>query len=299
MSNPNNPGQRSKIPGAAPGQPVAKAAVKPRKRVVPLWRTHRTQWTALLGVVVIMAGTGTWGWFSGSIEAAWNGAKWKAIAKTSEMGMTVQDVLVTGRSETSREALLGAMQVERGAPIMAYDFNEAKERIEALPWVLSARVERLLPDTLVAHLIERRPMALWQKGGKFYLIDDEGEVITDRGLDRFSGLIHVVGPDAPQNVGGLLELLETQPEIRDAVAAAVRIGGRRWDLRLVGGIDVRLPEVGAPDALERLRRFDARNELLKRDIRILDLRMPDRVILRRQAKPKPKPEAKARQDQNT
>jgi len=134
---------------------------------------------------------------------------------------------------------------------------------------------------LVVHLIERRPIALWQHQGQFALIDEDGEVITREGLGRFSRLIHVVGADAPDHVGGLLELLETQPELKAQVKAAVRVGGRRWDLILAGGVDVRLPETGAPQALARLADFELETGVLGREIKVLDLRAPDRVIVRR------------------
>jgi len=153
--------------------------------------------------------------------------------------------------------------------------------VETLPWVFQARVERLLPDTLAVHIVERRPMALWQNQGRFSLIDDNGVVIIRNDLSRFANLIHVVGEDAPDHVGGLLELLETQPELKTQVKAAVRVGGRRWDLSLNGGVNVRLPEADASKALARLAAFEEESGVLGRDVLVLDLRVPDRVIVRR------------------
>ena len=37
-------------------------------------------------------------------------------------------------------------------------------------------------------------------------------------------------PDAPENAGALLDMLASQPELRKRVTAAIRIGGRRWNL---------------------------------------------------------------------
>ncbi|MDH5489369.1 MAG: cell division protein FtsQ/DivIB [Rhodospirillaceae bacterium] len=269
---------------------ATRPSVKPRKRVAPIWRTRRI--VAVFAIVAFsgIAGATTWVAQSGWAEKKLDDIRWQAIATSTKFGFTVQEVFVTGRGETKRQEIMRMLEVERGAPILAYDFIKAKDRVESLPWVLNAKIERLLPDTIVLHLIERRPLALWQNDGKFFLIDEEGEVITSRGLDRFKGMMHVVGPDAPDNVGPLLELLQTQPEIKNKVKSAVRIGGRRWDLRLNGGVDVRLPEDGAPEALARLARFERESNLLSRDIKILDLRVPDRVILRRQPDAQAKPD---------
>lgn len=252
-----------------------------RKSVVPIWRRPQI---VLLGAclgLALMSSAGAWAVKSGVIENAVVSAKWSLIKASTDIGFTVEDVLVTGRRESAREALLAALGTARGAPILAYYFEDAKARVESLPWVLHARIERLLPDTLVVHLIERRPIALWQNQGGFSLIDENGEVITRENLGRYSDLIQVVGADAPDRVGGLLELLETQPELKDKVSAAVRVGGRRWDLSLKGGVDVRLPESGAPQALARLAEFESESGVLGRDINVLDLRVPDRVIVRR------------------
>lgn len=270
------------IPGKRASETGDDVAPTPkRKRVVPLWRRPQTVALASVLAVGLIGGGGTWLWKSGLVETALSETKWTAIKTSSDLGLTVQEVLVTGRKETNREDLLDVLGIARGAPILAYDFQAAKARVEAMPWVLHARIERLLPDTLVVHLIERRPMALWQNQGEFSLIDDTGMVITREDLNRFADLIHVVGEDAPDHVGGLLELLETQPDLKGHVKAAVRVGGRRWDLSLEGGINVRLPEDDASQALARLAAFEEDSGVLARDVRVLDLRVPDRVIVKR------------------
>lgn len=252
-----------------------------RKSVVPLWRRRSFMTIVVLLGVGLLGGAGTWAVKSGWLAGQLNHTKWAMIRTSAEQGFTVEDILVTGRGETKRADLLDAMMVVRGAPILAYDFEAAKARVEGLPWVLNARVERLLPDTLVVHLIERRPIALWQNQGQFALIDEEGKVITREELGRFAQLIHVVGEDAPDHVGGLLELLETQPDLKRQVRAAVRVGKRRWDLVLENGVNVRLPENDAPQALARLVDFQHETGVLGREIKVLDLRTPDRVIVRR------------------
>jgi cell division protein FtsQ len=66
--------------------------------------------------------------------------------------------------------------------------------------------------------------------------------------------------------------------VASRVSAAVRIGGRRWDLKLDNGIAVRLPEEGAGDAL-RLLAAAAGEGLFERDILAIDLRMEDRLVV--------------------
>jgi len=252
-----------------------------RKRVVPLWRRPQTILAYVFCGLIVLGGSGAWVLKSGWGQEAITKSKWELIKVSANLGFTLNDVLVAGRKETDRKDLLTALGIVRGAPILAFDFETARARVEALPWVQHAKIERFLPNTLSIHLIERQPIALWQNQGDFALIDEEGQVIIRQGLARFSHLIHVVGSDAPNRVGGLLELLGTQPKVLNNVMAAVRVGGRRWDLLMLGGVDVRLPENNIPGALARLVAFEAKSGVLSRDVKILDLRLPDRIIVRK------------------
>jgi cell division protein FtsQ len=63
------------------------------------------------------------------------------------------------------------------------------------------------------------------------------------------------------------------------VRASILVAKRRWNLRLLNGIDVRLPETDVPAALARLVQLDHDKKLLTRDITMVDLRLADRVTV--------------------
>jgi len=258
---------------------------QPRRRVVPWWR-RRLALTAW--VLLVLAGLAVGGWWSwqqhwpqklaGEMRAA-------AVAASVDLGFTVEEVFVVGRRETSRASLLEALAVSRGSAILDFDIHTARERLLALPWVQNASIERLLPDTVVVQITERQPLALWQHQGDFSLIDEDGAVILRRNLEPFSDLLVVVGEDAPPHAADLIRTLGTQPELMPLVHAAVRVGGRRWNLRIAGGIDVRLPEEDPSGAWKKLAEYQRLHGLLRKDVKVLDLRLPDRLIVRRVPRP--------------
>jgi len=253
--------------------------------VVPFWR-HRHVRPALIVLLIALAAGGGWRvWQSGWVPATIVKAKWALIAASAEVGFKVNEILVVGRSETRQKDLLKAVQLARGAPILAFDLGAAKKRIEALPWIKKASVERMLPDTVLLNVEERQPLVLWQNKGVFALIDTDGEVILRKGLERFSDLLVVVGADAPEHAAKLLQVLSSEPDLLHMVKAAVRVGGRRWNLRLTGDIDVRLPEENTAAAWTRLAEYEKTHRVLERDVRILDLRLPDRLIVRKPPRP--------------
>lgn len=271
----------------------AKKRGQPRKRVIPLWRGRAA--AAVLGLLVLGSSAGgVWYlWQSGWLDGQAAELRRQAIALTGELGFRVDEIIVSGRRETSRADLLRAVRLSRGAPILDFDLGRARERVERLPWVRSASVERMLPDTVILTIEERRPLALWQNKGRFRLIDRDGEVIRGQALERFSSLPVVVGPGAPAVTLEFLTMLQSQPGLAGRVKAAVRVGGRRWNVRLKGGIDVRLPAAGAKKAWARLAEYERKHKILERDVRVLDLRLPDRLIVREgpnRKKPKKKPD---------
>ncbi len=255
---------------------------RPRRRRIGLRFNPRRWALGMIAVLVVLtAGGGWWAWSSGALMRTAEKARWKAIAASSHLGLKVDEILVVGRSETRQEDLLDAIRLARGAPILAFDLDAARRRVEALPWIRRATVERMLPDTILINVEERRPVAIWQHGGQFALIDDNGDVILRKGLERFADLIVVVGDDAPRHATRLLETLGMAPELVPWVRAAVWVGGRRWNLRLKGDIDVRLPEIDPAGAWRRLAEYEKTHGVLERDVQVLDLRIPDRLIVRK------------------
>jgi cell division protein FtsQ len=62
--------------------------------------------------------------------------------------------------------------------------------------------------------------------------------------------------------------------------AAVLVADRRWNLKLTSGLDIRLPEAEVAQALDVLDALDRDKKLLSRDLTAIDLRLPDRVVVR-------------------
>jgi len=204
----------------------------------------------------------------------------QVIDATAALGLTVDNIEVEGRQTTDAATIMAALAAERGTPILAVSPSRAREQLQALPWVRSAVIERRLPGTLRVRLVERKPLAIWQHNGVQQLIDRDGAVIPVKELDRFAKLPIVVGDDAAKYAAALVDMLAREPELAARVAAAIHVGGRRWNLRVDGAIDVLLPESDPAGAWAQLARLERSNGLLKRDVQIVDLRFPDRLILR-------------------
>lgn len=249
-----------------------------RKLLYGCWLRVRFGLGAAVLGLVLAAGVWECGW--GGVTRAAETATQRVWKMTARAGFTVQTMYLEGRARTPLKDVQTALAIRKGQPILALPLEEARTRLEALPTVKYASIERALPGTLYVKLIERDPVALWQHGGKLSLIDDEGTAMNDLELKDYQGLPVVTGEGAPGHVGEVLALLSAQPELRDKVEAAMRMGDRRWNLRLRGGIEIKLPERGALEAWNRVAQLEREQKLLGRAVRSVDLRAPDRMYIR-------------------
>ena len=264
-------------------QPLPRAKRRPtppRRRPRPMLSPRMLRLGAVAGAAAVLLGAAGW-----AVGSGWAGARLDAIGDglveiAADSGLRVRNVLVEGRAETRAADILEALQAERGSPFLAIDVGAAKERREGLPWITSATVERRLPDTLRVQVEERKAFALWQHGKLLTVIDRDGTVIVKDNLARFADRPLVVGEGAERRAAEIVDLLAADPQLRRHVDAAVLVSGRRWNLRLKGGVEVRLPEQGMERAWAELARMVREEALLTRAVTMVDLRQPDKAIVR-------------------
>jgi cell division protein FtsQ len=255
-----------------------------RRPPQPRWLPPPTRIAAvLLGFGLAVALT-SWV-MAGGFHYALSGVSQRLLAWSGQSGLAVRKVMVEGRRWTPPETLRSQLNINLGTPLLAIDTAAVRDRLETLAWVERASVARLLPDAVQIRLLERQPLALWQRAGRFEVIDRAGEVIEgallDHHPDEYGHLRVLVGDGAPQEAAALFALLSTEPALSSRVVAATRVGERRWNVHFDHDVEVWLPErdvLGAWQVLADKARDEA---LLERAVTVIDLRfLPERLRLR-------------------
>ncbi|HAI31856.1 MAG TPA: cell division protein FtsQ, partial [Thalassospira sp.] len=191
-------------------------------------------WSGFIGAITIIPAAL---WYTGKADKWLEMAEQESVHLSAEFGMTVKNIEVSGREKTDTNALLAAIGQKPGTPIITFDVEAARERVEELSWVRSAKVERQLPDTLIVSIVERKPLALWQTEGRDHvLIDGDGEQLQNYELGDYLDLPVLVGDDAPKAAAEMLTTLQTIPHLYDQITGAQRIGHRRWNIQLANGM---------------------------------------------------------------
>jgi cell division protein FtsQ len=242
---------------------------------------------ALLGAV-LFAGAGVAGaaWLGSSLFDVREAFARTADATAANVGFAIADIEVEAMPQApaitpARAAEVRALIVpEDRRSILSLDPDAVKARVESLDWVADARVRRLWPSTLRVEVRRRQEYALWQEDGQVSVIDVNGErLLAERAADH-PDLPLVIGPGAGPAAEPLLIALESLPQVRERLQALVRVGDRRWNVELISGATVALPEEDATEALERLEALQAEYALLDRPLARVDMRAPNRIAIR-------------------
>jgi len=262
---------------------------KPKKkpsffaRAAAVFENYTIAGVAGAGVILSLIAIVLWaGGYFGMVARAADRAAGEA---TASAGLEVRRVLLRGAHQTAHDEILEAIGPVIGAPMVQVSLRDARLRVESLGWVRAAAVTRLMPDTLVVSIRERDPAAVWQVNGDLHLIDATGAIIRSVGAYEYSNLPLIVGSGAADAAAGLLQALRQHDDLSKRTYALVRVGDRRWNLRLRNNMEIKLPETGFAKAVDDIALMHAAHSTLDQPLEYIDLRDPERTVVRRRGQP--------------
>ncbi|MCI5049154.1 MAG: FtsQ-type POTRA domain-containing protein [Rickettsiales bacterium] len=245
------------------------------------WYSLKRRIFVISGLVILLTGVATAWWVhqSGQFSKSFQSVNDWAYGVTKSMGFELNTIRVEGLEKLSVEYVGDAMGAPLGSPILQLSVAEIKANLEALPEVRKARVERVLPDKLQVVLTERTPHAIWQFKGEHTLIDIDGTVLRNQHRDTNKRYMVLVGEDVPDHTQMFIHLMQMTPELAEEVEAAVRVGGRRWDVHLRQGMIVKLPQEDYEIAWQKMYRLATERDILSKGIEIVDMRIAGKIYM--------------------
>lgn len=166
--------------------------------------------------------------------------------------LDVDRVVVTGAVHASAPEIRDAAGVDRGDPLVLVDLGAVERRVERLPWVDEARVDRHLPGELAIQVTERTPVAWASRSeAEIALVDDRGRVVVNAtevpsGLPELTGLAALPPPGGRVRPAIAQRALPALPVELRAQVTRVGVVGADLVLGLRDGPEVRL---GSADRL--------------------------------------------------
>jgi cell division protein FtsQ len=177
------------------------------------------------------------------------GAGLYAAARATSL-FAVRTVEIRGASPETAEAVRTALAATDGRSLLAVDRGELAARVERIPTVADAELDRAFPHTLVVFVHEERAAAVLRRGAEAWLVAAGGRVLAraDRGTHTSLPRVWVPKPTSvalgdplrsarvAATVAAVAELPEGFPDrVRDVRSAAGEL-----TFRLASGIELRL-----------------------------------------------------------
>lgn len=142
------------------------------------WRASMR--SLVLPLLLVLALIGLLGW---GVQALWD-----------PRVMPVRVVGVDGEiTHLDRPRLEAAVADAVDGSFFSVDLEQVRRKVEQLPWIESASVRRVWPDTLRVRVVEQVPLAYWGSDG---LVSQRGEVFRPEQLPKLEGLAVLEGEDA-------------------------------------------------------------------------------------------------------
>lgn len=161
------------------------------------------------------------------------------------------------------------------------DLPVLRSRITELPGVRTANVRIKPGGILHIDVTPRVPVAVWRNDDGLALVDEAGaHVSTVNARADHPSLPLIAGEGAQMHVPQALTLLRAAAALGERVRGVVRMGERRWDVVLDRDQRIMLPEVNPLPALERVIALERAQEVLTRDVAMVDMRQGQRPTIR-------------------
>lgn len=192
---------------------------------------------------------------------------------------------IDGASQPVADAVRGMVTVPLPASSFQLDLEAMRAAIEQIDAVESARLMVRNGGVLAVEITERKPAILWRTETSVEMLDKTGHRVATL-VDREArpDLPLMTGVGAEDHVPEALAILTAAQPILPRVRGLVRMGDRRWDLVLDRDQRIMLPEIDPVQAVERAMAIDMAEEMLARDLAVVDLRNPERPTLRMTAR---------------
>ena len=174
--------------------------------------------------------------------------------------LTIHQVEVFGNKHLSKNDILKCANIsydltnDKLGETMVCDSWKILENLKSCKQIAKAEVIRILPSRLIIKLQEKQAYAIWRHQNNFFLLDINGDTIRNYVTNEEKAkYIILFGDSANKETVDILPLLENiMGDEYSQVASLHLISQRRWNMLLLNGLLVKLPENNPEMALRLL-----------------------------------------------
>ncbi len=193
----------------------------------------------------------------------------------------VELMAIDGAGPTLAQEIRDAVPLEFPASSFDLDLEAIRATIAGLDPVQSVRLRIRPGGVLQVDVTERVPVIVWRTRAGVSLLDATGaHIYAIPNRTERADLPLIAGEGADGAVDEALALIAAAKPLKARLRGLVRIGERRWDVVLDRNQRILLPPDRPVGALERVIALSEAQDMLERDVAVVDLRLANRPTLR-------------------
>lgn len=193
----------------------------------------------------------------------------------------VQLMAIDGVTEALNQDIRAAAPVDFPISSFDLDLDEMRGKIVALPAVKDANLRVRPGGVLQVEVTPREPIVIWREHDGLRLLDDEGAYVATLPTRAMRpDLPLVAGQGADAQIEQAQQLIRAAEPIAHRLRGLVWMGDRRWDVVLDRDQRILLPTDNPIAALERVIVLSQSQDMLARDVAVVDMRNMRRPTLR-------------------
>ncbi len=204
----------------------------------------------------------------------------------------MKDLRVVGNQHLSKEDVLHCAGIkynnsnntinnENG--LFIYNSWSILNNLKSCKEIEKAEVIRRFPSSLLIQITEKKAYAIWRQQNQFFLLDYNGEIIRSYVThNEKAQYIILFGESANKEANNILPLLENiMNDLYSEIASLHFISQRRWNILMINGLLIKLPENNIQQGLEILIKIMKQKSFLLNGAKVIDLRLlPERIFLK-------------------
>ena len=196
-------------------------------------------------------------------------------------------IIITGNKKINNEEITQIIKNHLGNNhIAAISLLDLQEQLHnSLPWLKNIVIKRNLLNQLYIIITEYQPIALWFDGAKKFLVDKDGDIIIslnkipDDEKSEFENMLIFSGLGANKNIKSFFNIITINQNISSLIYSAHWVGERRWNLILLDGTLIKMPENNIYNAWQNLAKIYNNNNPEIKNLKTIDLRIENKIYL--------------------
>ena len=170
-----------------------------------------------------------------------------------------------------------SITIPSGTTVSTVNLNDINEQILAIPGVRKSATRRMPNGNLSIQVSMYQAVALWTNGEYYYPLSADGTIVNQPTDTRNIGNVVFRGQSLPDD---LTAITKSAHKLIGYLDYLEWIEDRRWNIHTLAGITIMLPEDTPSDAIKTLSALNTNYKILDKDLRLIDMRDPSRILIK-------------------